>query len=375
MSRFKSWLCKHISKSNNEKIFAEILLNEWKFLPPNLQVRERECVSLARGSEQNSARTVIWKMVEAGDYCCQRPHSGYQYWCVHFLVNLRKLSGPLDTVDLEEPPDSREKTGAPVLWFSCEGKIDVWELFSDNSYLSAILDRQGISGCSPGRPQNQEDWELLTTTTASLLVKAQEKESQDCCDVTDCYHQKLQAKKNHMATVSFVLGCGRVSNPWEVSIFSFWDQNQKRFGGWRIYNTLRKSTTANGHSVRGKKPKWIFFFQIFGNLWRPLEFVAASRKHMVPTEWQVRDSSWRLYIPRQEVISIRAPQISAICADQWLPGSCKFEHTRGSSIGHELDQGPTWKVLKLQNRCIGHYDRPSCALSTEKHNCRCSARH
>ena len=33
------------------------------------------------------------------------------------------------TLDLEELPDSRERTGAPVLWLSCEGQTDVWELF------------------------------------------------------------------------------------------------------------------------------------------------------------------------------------------------------------------------------------------------------
>ena len=51
--------------------------------------------------------------------------------------------------DLEELPDSRERTGAPVLWLSCERQIDVWELFSDNSYLSAILDRQGVLVAAP----------------------------------------------------------------------------------------------------------------------------------------------------------------------------------------------------------------------------------
>ena len=56
-------------------------------------------------------------------------------------VHARNLRRPLDTVDLEEPPDSCERTGAPLLWRSCEGRTDVWELFSDNSYLSAILDR------------------------------------------------------------------------------------------------------------------------------------------------------------------------------------------------------------------------------------------
>ena len=52
-------------------------------------------------------------------------------------------------MDLEELPDSRERTGAPALWLSCEGQIDVWEPFSDNSYLSAILNRQGLLVAAP----------------------------------------------------------------------------------------------------------------------------------------------------------------------------------------------------------------------------------
>ena len=60
-----------------------------------------------------------------------------------------KLRRPLDTVDLEELPDSRDRTGAPVLWLSCEGQMDVWELFFDNSYLSAIFDRQGLLVAAP----------------------------------------------------------------------------------------------------------------------------------------------------------------------------------------------------------------------------------
>ena len=51
----------------------------------------------------------------------------------------------MDTVDLEELPDSRERAGVA----SCEGQIDVWEVFSDNSYLSAILDRQGLQVAAP----------------------------------------------------------------------------------------------------------------------------------------------------------------------------------------------------------------------------------
>ena len=36
-----------------------------------------------------------------------------------------------------------------MLWLSCGGQIDVWELFSDNSYLSAIVDRQGLMVAAP----------------------------------------------------------------------------------------------------------------------------------------------------------------------------------------------------------------------------------
>ena len=57
---------------------------------------------------------------------------------------MSKLRRPLDTVDLEELPDSRERAKTPVLWLPCEGQIDVREMFSDNSYLRAILDRQGL---------------------------------------------------------------------------------------------------------------------------------------------------------------------------------------------------------------------------------------
>ena len=59
-----------------------------------------------------------------------------------FRVNASELRRPLDTVDLEEFPDSCERTKAHVLWLSCQGQIGVREPFSDNSYLSAILDRQ-----------------------------------------------------------------------------------------------------------------------------------------------------------------------------------------------------------------------------------------
>ena len=58
-------------------------------------------------------------------------------------------SATIFQADLEELPDSRERAGVLVLWLSCEGQIDVWEMFSDNSYLKAILDRQGLQVAAP----------------------------------------------------------------------------------------------------------------------------------------------------------------------------------------------------------------------------------
>ena len=66
-----------------------------------------------------------------------------------FQANISKLRRPLDNVDLEELPDSHEREGALVLWLSCEGQADVWSCSLDNSYLSAILDRQGLQVAAP----------------------------------------------------------------------------------------------------------------------------------------------------------------------------------------------------------------------------------
>ena len=99
-----------------------------------------------------------------------------------------------------------------------------------------------------------------------------------------------------------------------------------------------------------------FLFKIGSDLLQPLEFVPTSRERVVPIEWQVRSvlGGWK---SKAKVISTQASQYRQLCADQWLPGSCKFEHTKGSNTGHELDQGPTWRVETLEPSA-GHYYRP-----------------
>ena len=74
-----------------------------------------------------------------------------------------------------------------MLWLSCEGQIDVWEMLSDNSCLSAILDRQGLQVAAPIdlRTKKAESF-LPQLADTGLPTQAQEKESQDCYDVPDC---------------------------------------------------------------------------------------------------------------------------------------------------------------------------------------------
>ena len=43
-----------------------------------------------------------------------------------------------------------------MFFLSCEGQTDVWELFSDNSYVSAVLDRQGLMVAAPVDFENKE---------------------------------------------------------------------------------------------------------------------------------------------------------------------------------------------------------------------------
>ena len=86
-------------------------------------------------------------------------------------VNASKLRRPLDTVDLEEPPDSCGRTEAPVLWLFCEGQKDVWDLFSDNSYLSAILDRKELMVAAPADLRTKKAEVFSPLALQGFLVK------------------------------------------------------------------------------------------------------------------------------------------------------------------------------------------------------------
>ena len=64
------------------------------------------------------------------------------------------------------------------------------------------------------------------------------------------------------------------------------------------------------------------------------------------SKYQPRVSEWFLQNGKYaQILEIACQeQISATCANQRLPGPCPSRSTRGSSHGHELDQGPTRRV-------------------------------
>ena len=137
----------HLEVQQREDIRRD-LAERMKFVPPYLRVGEGVFYWQEDPNKiQQGRKSGKWLMVEI--LAVKGPMVVISTGAPIFQENAGKLRRLLDTVDLEDLPDSRERSGAPVLWLSCEGQIDVWELFSDNSYLSAILDRQGLLVAAP----------------------------------------------------------------------------------------------------------------------------------------------------------------------------------------------------------------------------------
>ena len=105
------------------------------------------------------------------------------------------LQRPLDTADLEGLHESRERTGPPVLWLSCEGQTDVWELISDISILSAIDDRQGLRVAAPVDLRTKKAEGFSPQALQGSWSKIKNEQFQDRCDVPDCFNRKHQTKE------------------------------------------------------------------------------------------------------------------------------------------------------------------------------------
>ena len=163
-----------------------------------------------------------------------------------------------------------------MLWLSFEGQKDVWELFSDNSYLSAILDRQGLPVAAPVDLRTKNTEMLLTTAIAGLLVKAQEKEFVMYPTVTA---KNSKQKRGYMATVLSVLGRSRIPKSLVGEhLLTLGPESGKIWWLKKGNNTFRKSITANGLSCVERNPSGFFIilaisynhlslFQTHANMW------------------------------------------------------------------------------------------------------------
>ena len=139
----------HLESQQRENIGRDFS-ERMKFVPPDLRTGEH-VFYWQEDPSKYPARKEVWKMVEGWNSCCQGSMVVISIGAFIFQVNASKLRRPSDTVDLEKLPDSRERTRAPVLWLTCEGQTDVWELFSEISYVSAILWSTRTFSGSPSR--------------------------------------------------------------------------------------------------------------------------------------------------------------------------------------------------------------------------------
>ena len=137
----------HLEVQQREDIRRD-LAERMKFVPPDLRTGQPVFYWQEDPSKIQQGRK-SGKWLKVGIIAVKGSMAAVNTGATILQANMSKLRRPLDTVDSEELPDSRERAGAPVLWRSCEGQSDVWEMFSDNSDLSAFLDRQGRQVAAP----------------------------------------------------------------------------------------------------------------------------------------------------------------------------------------------------------------------------------
>ena len=202
----------HLEVQQRENIHYD--LAEWmKFVPPDLRVGEsvffwqEDPSKIQQGRKSGKWLKVEIIAVKGSMVVISTGASIYQ-------VNASKLRRLVNTVDLEELPDSRERTGAPVLWLSFEGQKDVWELFSDNSLLSAILDRQGLPVAVPVDLRTKKTESFSPQLLQGFWSKLKKKNPKTVLMYPTVTTKNSKQKTGYMATVLSVLVRSRIPNPW-----------------------------------------------------------------------------------------------------------------------------------------------------------------
>ena len=145
-------------------------------------------------------------MVEVGNHCSHGLRGSCQYRCDQNSGKHKqaKETVGLDNVDLEELQDSRKRAKALVLWLSCEGQIDGWEMFSDNSFLSAILDRQELQVAAPIDLRTKKAESFSPQPIQGFWQKLKEKNPKIVVRFATFEMKNFKKGRSGMTTVPFV---------------------------------------------------------------------------------------------------------------------------------------------------------------------------
>ena len=197
------------------------------------------------------------------------------------------------------------KQEAPVLWLSCEGQIDVWDMFSDNSYLSAILVRQGLKVAAPVDLRTKKTESFSPQLLQGFWHKLKKKNPKIVVLSPDCWDEELrkevvwqQCQVCMDVAEHQILGVKHPSH--------FGKRSRTDLVVEKGAMSPEISTICQWTLLRGKKPKWSF--HNIGNLLRPLELVPASRERVFSYRMASTAQLSEIAYSRAKVIPAQAPQ-------------------------------------------------------------------
>ena len=219
-----------------------------------------------------------------------------------------------------------------MLWPSCEGQTDVWEMFSDNSYLSAILDRQGLQVAAPIDLRTKKAESFSPQLSQGFWHKLKKKNS------------KIVVLLSTVETKSFK----EKEVVWQQYHLCM-DVAQQIFGGKHFL-------------ISGPESRKICWLKKVQDLQKKVPLP------MGPPAWQVRTVLGDC-ISRATVVPAQAPQYrqcALVSEFMDLANLCVQEEA--ALAANWIKDRPEW--LKLQNPYVGPPDGPIYRKVTRKSNCR-----
>ena len=226
-----------------------------------------------------------------------------------------------------------------MLWLSCEGPKDVWEMFSDNSFLSAFLDRQGLQVAAP----------------VDLRTKKAESFSPQ---LIQGFWQKLEVR------IPRLLRCHRLlrrtksfkkrKKLYGNSTACVWTcQNIKFLAGGAI--SQEKVPLPMGLPCVATNPSG--FSQNLGNLLRGSCTMASTH------------SSWRMQIKSKSDSAAQAPPYRQYARISNFLDLANLSTQEEAALATNWIKDPIRRV-EATEPYVGHQDGPISWQFTEKSNCR-----